>query len=74
MPNNPRIRAERIPADELTDAQIERLMEFGCREANLIDEMEAAVRSGDRNLTWQLAEALVRLQDQARHTARAGGK
>jgi hypothetical protein len=58
-----RIRVERIPADELTDHQIERLVQFGQREADLIDEMEVAARLGDRNLVWQIAEALVQLQD-----------
>jgi hypothetical protein len=65
----PRIRVERIPADELAEHQIETLMSFGRREADLIDQMEAAARVGDRNLVWQLAEALVRCQDEARRIA-----
>ena len=70
----PRIRMERIPADELTEHQIEQLVHFGRREAGLVDEMEAAARLGDRNLVWQLAEALVRCQDEAKQVAEAGNK
>jgi hypothetical protein len=61
-----RIRVDRRPAAELSDDQIERLMDFGRREAQLIDEMTAAVAVGDRALTWQLAEALAKLQGEAR--------
>jgi hypothetical protein len=66
MPNKPRIRAERVPADELTDAQIERLMEFGKREAGLLDEMEAAARVGDRDLVWRIAQALCQMDEEAK--------
>jgi len=69
MPSNPRIRVERTPADELSDHQIEQLMAFGRREAELVDQMEAAARAGDRALVWQLAEELVRYQDEARQVA-----
>jgi hypothetical protein len=72
MPTNPRIRLARIPAEELSDHQIEALMAFGKREAALIDEMEAAARAGDRDLVWQLAEALVRCQDEAQQVVGAG--
>jgi hypothetical protein len=61
-----RIRVERIPADALTDTEFQRLMAFGRREAELIDEMEAAARAGDRNEVWRLAEELVRIQDAAK--------
>jgi hypothetical protein len=74
MPNTPRIRVERIPAEELSDHQIEQLMAFGKRENDLIDEMEAATRAGDRARVWQLAEALVRLQDQVAQLSEAGNK
>jgi hypothetical protein len=66
MANTSRIRVVRRPADELSDAQIARLVEFGQREAALIDELQAAVRTGDRTLTWQLAEALCRLEDEVK--------
>ena len=59
------VRVQRRPVDELSDAQIETLISFGRREAEVIDEMVAAVRVGDRNLVWQLAEALLRLEDEA---------
>ena len=73
MPST-RIRAVQRAAAELSDDQIERLVNFGKREADLIDEMEAAARVGDRNLVWQLAEALVRCQDEAKQVAEAGNK
>jgi hypothetical protein len=65
-----RIRVERRPADELSDHQFEVLMSLGRREADLIDEMEAAARAGDRDLVWHIAEALVGLQDQAAKVSR----
>ena len=60
----PSIRAERRSAEELTDSQIERLMQFGRLEADLNDHMEEAARAGDRNLVWQIAQALVEIEDQ----------
>jgi hypothetical protein len=66
MKQVPHLRVVRRPVEELSDQQIEQLMAFGKREAELITEMEAAVRSGDRNLVWQLATSLVRCQDEAR--------
>ena len=66
MQQAPRLRVIRRAADELSDQQIEQLMSFGRREAELLDQMECAVRSGDRNLTWQLAQALCECQDEAR--------
>jgi hypothetical protein len=57
---------ERFPADELSDHQIETLMAFGRREADLIEQMEAAARDGDRDLVWQIAQALCRIEDEAK--------
>jgi hypothetical protein len=74
MAQTPRIRVERIPAEELSDHQIEQLMSFGKREADLFDQMEEAARAGDRNLVWELAEALVRCQDEAHQVAEGGNK
>jgi hypothetical protein len=65
MPNTERIRVARRDPAELSDSQIEQLMGFGKRESDLIAELEAATRAGDRELAWQLAEALVRLEDEA---------
>ena len=62
----PDIRVDRRPAEELSDAQVERLMAFGRHEAELIDQMEAAARDGDRELVWQIAQALCRIEDQLR--------
>jgi hypothetical protein len=62
----PNLRVVRREPAELTDHQIEQLMDFGRAEAALVDEMEAAARVGDKNLVWQLAEELVRMQDEVR--------
>lgn len=64
----PKLRVARRAAEELSDAQVEQLMNFGKREAHLIDEMTAAARAGDRNLVWQLARALCDLEDQLSDT------
>lgn len=64
MPNS-RIRAIKKTAHELTDSELERLMSFGRREAELIDELEEATRNGDRDLAWQIAQTLVRVEDEA---------
>jgi hypothetical protein len=61
----PELRVVRRAVEELSEAQIEQLMNFGKREADLIDEMVAAARAGDRNLVWQIAQAMVEIEDQA---------
>jgi len=35
------------------------------REAELLDELEAAVRAGDKVLAWQIAVALTGVQSEA---------
>jgi hypothetical protein len=62
----PNLRVERRPAEELTDAQIEQLMTFGSKEAELIDDLEAATRAGDKDLVWQIAQALCHAEDEAK--------
>lgn len=62
----PRIRATVRAPDQMTESQIESLLALGRREAAIIDELEAAVRAGDKDLAWRLAVTLVELQDQAR--------
>ena len=64
--SNPSFRVVARPVEELSDAQIEHLIAVGKREADLIDQMEEAVRHGDRNLVWQIAQALVRVHDEAK--------
>jgi hypothetical protein len=56
----------RRAVEELSDAQIERLMDFGRREARLIDELEIATRAGNRERAWELAQELCRIQDEAK--------
>jgi hypothetical protein len=65
MPRTNSIRAIRREAEELSDGAIERLVNFGRREAAVLDEMEAAARTGNRERTWELAQELCRLQDEA---------
>lgn len=59
-----RLRLERYA--ELNDTQIDTLIGFGKREGELLDELTAAVRANDRDLAWQIAEALNRIEDEAR--------
>jgi hypothetical protein len=60
----PKLHVVRRAVEELSDAQIERLMNFGKREADLIDEIAAAARAGDRNRVWQLVQDLCGIEDQ----------
>ena len=59
-----RIRMVPRPIEEMSNSQIECLMAFGRQEAELLDELELAVHKGNRELVWQLAEALCSLRDQ----------
>jgi hypothetical protein len=73
MQGKPRIiRVERRPPEDFSDHQIETLMNFGKREADLINEMDAAVQVGDRNLVWQLAVTLTQLHDERAQVTKAG--
>jgi len=71
MANTTRIRAVRHDPAELTDTQIETLMAFGRREAELLAELQSAVETDDRELAWQIAQALIQVEDQVR--AESGG-
>jgi hypothetical protein len=62
------IRALPRSVGDLTDSQIETFIRFGREEAQLIDELEAAVRTGDRDAAWRIAQALCRIEDEARRT------
>jgi hypothetical protein len=66
MKQAPRLRVVRRAADELSDQQIEQLMAFGKREAELLDQMEEATRAGDRDAVWRLATSLLACQDEVR--------
>jgi hypothetical protein len=66
----PRLRVFRPEVQELSDDQFEQLISVGKREADLIEEMEQAVRAGDRNLVWQIAQALCRSEDQVRESVK----
>ena len=70
----PNLRVVRRPVEELSDEQIARLMDFGRQEAALLDQMEEAVRTGDKNLCWEIAQALVHIQDEAGRVTEAKEK
>jgi hypothetical protein len=53
------IAVEFRPVEDLTDAQIETLINFGRREAELLDQLEEVVASNDRERAWQICIALV---------------
>jgi hypothetical protein len=64
MPNpTSRIRIERRRVADLSDSQVEALIGFGRREAELLEQLEAATRAGDKDLAWQIAQALCRVED-----------
>lgn len=46
------------PVDELTDAQLQRLIDLGRREAELLNALEDAVANNDRDLAWQISMAI----------------
>jgi hypothetical protein len=52
----------RDPA-EMTESQIDALMNLGREEAALLDELEAATRAGDRDEVWRIAQALCGIED-----------
>ena len=59
----PKLHVVRRAAEELSDLQVEQLMDFGRRESALIDEITAAARAGDQNLVCQLVQALCDIED-----------
>jgi hypothetical protein len=64
------IRALPRSINELTDSQIETLINFGREEAQLLDELEAAVKNEDRALVWQIAQAICGIEDRVREKGR----
>jgi hypothetical protein len=66
----PRIRAAARPPEEWTESQVETILAFGRREGEIIDQIVDATRCGDRNLCWQLAETLVRIEDEAKEAGK----
>jgi len=61
-----RMRVVRRSTEDLTDSQIEQLMTFGRREADLLDKLEAATRAGDRNLVFEIAQVFCQLEEENR--------
>ena len=61
----PKLCPHRRRVEELSDRQIQELMDFGKREAEIIDRLEAAVREGNRELAWEISEELVAVEDEA---------
>jgi hypothetical protein len=56
------IRAVRRDPAEFTDRQIEQLIAFGRREAELIRQLARAYRNGDKEAAWQLAGEAAELE------------
>jgi hypothetical protein len=65
----PNMRFDRRPPSELTAAQIAELMAFGIEEATILDKLEAATRSGDRQRAWELCQELCNVSDSAARMA-----
>jgi hypothetical protein len=59
----PRIRAQLRPPEEMTEAQIEVLMDLGRAEAELLDRLEAATRAGDKAEVWKIAQEYCGIED-----------
>jgi hypothetical protein len=70
MPRKPRIHLVPRDAPELTETQIESLMDIGRREDETINAITDAVRAGSRERVWALAEALATLEDRLEDEAR----
>jgi hypothetical protein len=51
-------------AEELSDGALQRLIEAGQRESELIDELAEAVRSGDKVRAWKISITLAGVQEQ----------
>jgi hypothetical protein len=60
----PRIRAEVRDPAEMTESQLEVLMDLGRAEAELLDRLEAATRAGDRDAVWKIALEYCAIEDQ----------
>lgn len=59
----PRIRASVRPVEEMTESQVEALMTLGRREAELMDRLEVAARTGDKDEVWRIAQEYCRIED-----------
>jgi len=64
------IRACPRSVEEMTDAQIETLINFGRCEAELIDELEEATRHGDRDRAWAICQRICQIEDRVREKGR----
>jgi hypothetical protein len=60
----PRLHAEVRPVEEMTELQIEALMNLGRAEAELMNRLEAAARAGDKNEVWKIAQEYCAIEDQ----------
>jgi hypothetical protein len=55
---NSHIALECRAIEDLTDGQIQALIDLGRREAELLDALEEAVASNDRERAWQICIAI----------------
>jgi hypothetical protein len=61
----PKLSVERRSIEELSERQIAELMAFGVEEATIIDEIENATRTGNRERAWELCQRLCDVEDEA---------
>jgi len=66
----PSVRVERRTVHDLTDTQIETLVSIGTHQGELVEQLQAAVREGDRETAWRISEELVKTEDEARRVTR----
>jgi hypothetical protein len=60
----PSVRAEARPPEEMSESQIETLLNFGKRESALMDRLEVAARAGDKDEVWKIAQEYCRVEDE----------
>lgn len=63
MPDKPHIHVVRREPHELTDLQFDYFMDLGRREGEVIMSIADAARAGDRERVWELAQALITLEE-----------
>jgi hypothetical protein len=54
----PTLCIHRRRAEEMSERQIQALIDLGKNEAELIDQLEAAVNAGDKVKVWEIAVAI----------------
>jgi hypothetical protein len=68
-----RIHLERRSLADLSDQEIDRLVNFGRAEADLINQLVEASRDGDRDLAWRVVQEFRRIEDEIEAMAKPRG-